>query len=391
MKNIFLFNLTIATLLLGFSGAVLAEPNCAHAFFNYHEIKQLGVKNIRLLVTDDQIAELMNNPNSQTSKTHKRKLKQLHSDGVGIILTLRFPENKGETFKFAFVENNILESDAMENILHYDRIPVGNDRKMTLELIAQFLDTYGSYINAVQLNNELAGGPGSYSKEQIVVKTNGVSQAIEWLTVQANHLKKLRGKNPELTNLKIIGPSIAGIGEYLDGTKFPDYLVTFTHDLITFSNQHTDAIDIHLHVRDIDHLKESYDYVHERAKKPIVVLEWSQAKIIKKWLHEPLNNDITPSASTNLEYLTNSYKQKVTSEQWEKFVESSPIEASFIHEAYEYLKNKNVSYACYAPMRQFGDVFFDILAPFPQFSVQSTTQKEPRNTRIYNALKEMIE
>ena len=346
--------------------ALADNPSCVHGLHNLGEIKQLGVKSVRWIITDREMRLALSDPDSKFAQGFKL-LRRLKEDDINVFLTLRFPQ----------VEGRMLTGRVQK-----DRVPQGKDRSETLLLVEKFLLKAGPDLNAVQLNNEPAGGPGYYDAIDMIPGKNGRSSSILWLEALSDHVKKVREKKG-ISHIKLVGPALTGVGDYLRGKEYPPIRVQYIKQLIDFSDKHMDFLDIHLHVRDVEQIKEVTEHVRKYTEIPFVTLEWSQARSAKEWFAEPVSVKVSRSQQTNKEFLESTHQKKISSQKWKAFLLSSPLDREFIPQSYQYMKDAGFKTICYSPAIQYGNPYFALTTLFVPRAVRSLDQSMPRNNFIY--------
>lgn len=351
-----------------------------HGLPNPQLLQRTGANGLRMIVSDTELAQIMSGQGGAKAQASMKMVRQLHSEGKRVVVSLRFPDTGGPG------------SDTSVARPRFDRIPQGQDREETIALVRRFLRQAGPFLYGVQLNNEPVGGPGQYAIKDMDPRGATWSPATQWFIDLVEVIREERQQNPRLSELRIVSPGFAGIGEFLRGNKqFPKAYIAFTEELLRFSNQYCELLDVHLHVEDVAEVQSTIDFIRERSDLPLVTFEWSQARAVFDWMKEPLNiPGVATGRATNEEFIRRAYRQPVTPEVWQAFIDSSPLDPNFVRDSFKILRDSGFVFVCYGPSIQYGDPPFDMVTLYAPKTVQSTGSGIPLNTFWFKQYQDLL-
>jgi len=313
-------------------------------------VGELGVQVVRTIVKDQHIDEFLKK-GGETS----RAMQQARKNGVEFVVTTRWPAN------FQSAEEAIYAGKT-RRASHLDRIPQGKAREAALNQLERFLIAADGQISWYQIQNEVFGGPGYYTHAQFKS-----GEADEWLEAVAKRARETIDR--EHLHIKIISPAFPGLA-------VTDSAASKTVDrLLQRIAPYCDAVDIHLHRSSLEDLTEKVRAMQTRMKRlgiklPLVTLEWSQAKAIREQLRA------NPSAA---DVLRQTYRQKMSPAEWEKFVASFHLEPDYMRRSYEFMNREGFLMACWAPMSQYGSFKSPILYDVTALRANRTVGKKALN------------
>lgn len=307
-------------------------------------ISYFGGRATRIILWDLDISEV-------NMLSFAEVLQELHGVGVDqIVVTLRWP-----------VDDN-------ENSFH-DRIP--EDFEAALADITIFLEATEGLVDWVQIQNEPFGGPGVYQPTEEKSTLEVMTDAFVWWEAVANHIRAYNTANN--TTIGIIGPAMTGFGFVLDGGN-GEFIARAVHEsFVNFAENFCDALDMHLHMTDMDRLTATLDYIDTLDPQvPKFALEWSQAKAVKDYVAEP----------DNATFLDDIYAgTPVTIEQWQAFVKAAPLDSLFIPNAMRLLQERDFLAACYGSALQHSkttkDRHYDVTALISQIATGAINPSQP--------------
>ncbi|MGB0370330.1 MAG: hypothetical protein ACPGN3_03205 [Opitutales bacterium] len=346
-----------------------------HGLPNPNLLRQTGAGGLRMIVSDTELKQILSGKGGPKAQAAMKMVQQLHSQGAHVVVSLRFPDRDGP------------ESTSSVRP-RFDRIPKGQDRTETIQLVRRFLRQAGPFLYGVQLNNEPVGGPGQYAMKDMDPRGNAWSPATQWFIDLVNVIREERASNRRLSNLKIVSPGFAGIGEYLRGKRFPKAYLAFTEELIRFSNEYTELLDVHLHVEDVEQVREIVEYMRKQSSLPFITLEWSQARGVFGWMKERVQ--VPGYRGTNEDFIRQAYRNPVTPDVWRTFMESSPLDPHFVRESFPILRDAGFVFVCYGPSIQYGDPPFDMVCLFAAKTVKSSGGRVPRNEFWFGQYQKLV-
>lgn len=340
-----------------------------HAAFRKDLLDQVGVNLVRTIITDDQIK---GGSSGRGEPEFLTKMKEMHGQGIDIIVTLRWPELGDPESK-------------------YDRVPIGDDRRRSLDLLRRFLNEAGPYMAWFSLQNEVVtGGPGLYhDKDKTYTQKYDGSPAVDWFRALARECIAARESNPRLSHLKFSSPALtsASTMEVATGGRRNAVNAAFIEEIIDFSNEYMDALDIHLHVDSEHDCHTIVEYLVARSRVPLTTTEWSQARVAEDWLRQPVSDrSLASYGSTNGEVIQNAYKNRMSGSEWNRLIATAPLTETFIEDSYAYFVDCKFVHACYAGGYQSGKPQFDWKAVWASKTVASRGSQYTPNDRILRQL-----
>jgi hypothetical protein len=311
---------------------------------------------VRVVIKDHQIAE-----RSKAGKMYEfeRELIALRRRNVEVIVTLRFPERRRERADRG-----------------YDRVPGGGDKSEALKWVRRLLIDVGRYIDWLQIADEPAGGSGQYRREDTLYDARlRAIPAIAWWTELAQEIRKMRGSDTGLLSLKMMSPGLTDVLRRAQGRRSDVDETKFIEAMIDFAQNHTDALDVRLHVASVEDTRKITDYVRARTKMALTCAEWSQALAARDWLDRPVKEKRFGDG-TNAHFVQRCYDKPVDVETWRAFVATAPFSPNFIEDQCRVLNEAKFLHACYGGVWQSGNPTFDVRALYADKTVRGTN---PRN------------
>lgn len=311
--------------------------------------RQLDTPMVRMILADHQIRRGFEALDRGEEPDFVAALHQLRADGVTVVVAVRWP----------------VEPDAMTP--DPDRVPVGEDRVASLALLERFLVETAGYVDWYQLGNEVVGGPGAYYDR---------AGGLLWLEELAERACETRRAHAELAELRIMSPGLTALAERAGGVDPNPETTAFIEDVIDLAESHTEALDVHLHVEDLDSLIAQIDWVQDRTSHPLVAMEWSNAKVAKTWLSQPAAPEF--GSGSNRDVIRAAYLEPMTPEEWGRFLSGSPHHPGFLDDAMAAMDQEGVQLAAYGGAFQYGQPIFDMKALHANQTVTpSRTSNQP--------------
>lgn len=325
---------------------VLAELNAGASRFGFKDYQ------LRIAFDNDGGQDVIN------------KLKTLHDNGIESITFLTWPEDTIST----------VGPD-------YDRVPLGEDRILALELLDKYLEEAGPYIDWVQINQEPFGVTPYREADAEPDPETGLIPALEWWKVVAERICEKRNTDPSLAHLKILSPGISGIKNLVrNDAPDPDFdeqpvLEELIDSLISFGEQYCDAIDLHLHTESLELGIAEIEYIMDRTNMPLGTTEWSQAHVAKSsgWI-DAFNSNF---GMTNRKVINNAYEDPMSPDEWQSFIADGPQTPGFIPDFYQAMVDRGLLFACYGSVYQYGSLVFDWKMVYAQKTVTPLQKNQP--------------
>jgi len=377
MKNHILF--IMGLLLIMFSGCSIDDPepqitSCPKPLIDYPETL-LGLHGTMDAATAEEFdAEVLrfgfpdykikNAYLQANSEDFINNIKTLHNNGVEIVTYLRWPEDTIE----------LVGAD-------YERIPKGADKDEVFFYLEKYLTDVGPFVDWIQINQEPSGVTPYHEEDAEEDPETGLIPALEWWKEVAEFICEKREQSNDLAHLKIMSPGITGVKNLVrnDGpdADFDEQPITASviDNIIDFSENYCDAIDIHLHTESVELGSKEIAYIRERTHMPLATTEWSQAHAAKStgWL-----DDINPVYNaSNRHVMTASYNTPMTPEMWQEFMENGPQTPGFIPSFFQVLQENNFVLACYGGAYQYGSPAYDWKMLWAQKTVNPSVKNQP--------------
>jgi len=392
---------------LGLHGA--AEPQIA---------RDTGVSTVRVVLKSDQIAGALR-ARAGAEPEFIQKLKEFKAAGVEVFVTIRWPEaekkkkadqaepaprnprnrRRGGPAPLASEYQPDIEQAARKGDAggkDFDLVPTGGEREAQLKLVRDFLTQCGPYISWFGLQNEVSGGPGVYSPEDMARDSGGKSPAIEWLTALADTARDVRATVPGVAHLRIGSPALsdgitlARARGTVRKTADADTTTQFIDDVIKLAEAKCDALDVHLHVANIDESREIIKYVRARTSMPLTCTEWSDARAADEWLRAPVADPKRFGDVRNGEYILNAYKNPVSIEEWDAFIKTAPGDPEFLEKQYDLMNEYKFIHACYGGPWQFGNPKFDWKALYASKTTRASKGRPNENGPVMDEFRRLV-
>lgn len=232
-----------------------------------------------------------------------------------------------------------------------------------LQLWEKFLIGYGPYLHAVTLENELIE---PYALSDLGMnadkswKGDTSPPAIDWLRILASKAGTIKRNNPKLSHLLIGTPGI----DRLHNNTNP--YVNFIYEAFfpwATQDPNIDFIDIHAHVQNLSELHTVLSNVTKAntGKKMLASTEWSQARQVEPWLDKPVASSVpNPRGfAKNIDYLTDSYINKLDLNTWNALVATIGYDPNFIKDAFNAFKAAGYHAVYFGAYTQLGLIHFD--------------------------------
>jgi hypothetical protein len=363
--------------------------------------KKADLKVTRKILKDFEIEELYKEIDAGKDAEEikpLRILKEFKKAGVDIIVTLRWPANR-EAFSEGETVNGV---DTPETLL--DRVPKDADRERSLTLIKRFLGDFGPDIDVVSLQNECLGGPGRYSKSDMLRKPGERSPAGLWLEDVARTVRETISENPKLSHLKIASPVWQGVASVaLQGIMIPKYhsnpKISLLGEIVDISNKYCDYVDLHFLHMPLERMDEFISFVKKHTDLTLITTEWAGLHGVRKWLNEPVSESILKKISehsrksgfkpkTNRDVVQFAQKKKVPVKDWNDFLKTMPHTEDFALKSYRIFEKHGFAYACWALGFQYSHVVYDLNTLFANMK---TREKFAPNEPAYEDFQRVME
>ncbi len=311
---------------------------------------------IRILVKDTDLIAIFNQLDAGIDLEDipdAYELVQIHDAGVKIIVTVRWPDQaSGEPELF-------------------DRVPMGQDRENSLEVVRRTLAEFGTYFDIFSVQNEVGGlGPGTYFEKDMVNTGNG-SNAVNWWIDIVNTVNEEIAANPDLQHIALGSPvPIALKAMVFDPGSVPAVNQDFFFETIDFGNNYTDYLDFHFNRYTLDETDTALSYLAPLVQKPMISTEWSEVASAEGYmglqnsdqlldLAADLNYTITPGM-TNEKLIHYMYTCPGPLELWEFMVAESGYVEGFIAQSALKLEQANFEILCWNGGPQAREPLFDL-------------------------------
>ncbi len=344
-----------------------------HGALDERIIADTGIEAFRVILKDYQLEAARNRDGSTQDPEMLRKLRSLHARGIQVIITIRY--TAGENLK---------------GKADIDVIPNHSDQARKLALTRQFLLKAGPYISGFSLANEVTGGPGALEETVMTPAAAGQpSPAIDWYKELAKLAREIRESAPEYRHLAIISPALSdGVTLAMATNRSANETKRrFVDELIEFSEEYCDYLDVHLHIASIEDMREILKYVRQRTEMPLLTLEWSPAHALKDWLYEPAENQARYRGLRNGEVIRNAYANKLSAKEWNEFIKTAPLETDIMRKQYDLMHEYGFRWAIYGGAYQFQHPIFDTVAIY----ANHTAVGSPPNGVVHEQFKKLAE
>lgn len=327
--------LLVISLLVGFVALTIPTRLEANTILGLHGaigapeiVAPLGARMVRGIIFDSQL--------DFENQTFLDKLQDFKNRGIETVIALRWPTDPEDSMKM-------------------DRIP--ENQAAALDQVEDFLFATNGLVDWFQIQNEPLGGPGRYGPGQ-------ERDALEWLREVGARARSVIDSHGLAT--RIVTPGITGIEGAMRGGEAN---IRGIDSILRIGRDYADAVDVHLHVRDVADLEGRVGYIETRmgelgVNTALTTLEWSQAGVMDAWFDEH---------PEDLAYVQNSYGNQRTPQEWADFMQTLPLEPNFMEDAYDALNERGFLHAAYGGLWQYGNPKFDVKAILSNQTVKHKT------------------
>ncbi|MBK1876121.1 carbohydrate binding domain-containing protein [Pelagicoccus mobilis] len=266
-----------------------------------------------------------------------------------------------------------------------------------LDLIEEFVEKVGSNYSIVAVENE----PNyKFSSADRTPDTNGDFPAIEWMKKVAQRVRDTitdPANSSSLGHLKISSGSMDGaLKAFHDEASYRSSVAgVFLDAMIDWANSDSniDFIDLHMHEALTQDVENKIAYLKNRADKPLISTEWSEARVAKTWISQAIDSSFLSSSAlpasvklgitTNKEYVQACYVNPVPKLEWDDFVSSAPLTETFLQEVVDISNRSGIVLNNYGAMRQYGSPMFDLKQLYANLTVEISPALAYRANHTY--------
>ena len=258
--------------------------------------------------------------------------------------------------------------------------------KETMDSFEQFLRAAGPTIDYCTLANEPVAErvPADFTSQG-----GRDIPAVEWFKALAERAQKVIKSDQRLSHVKVSSPATI-LPEPMGAAaqarkKVADELLQWA-----INDPNIDVVDIHLHISSVKMLEDSIISVQEKTKKPIIITEWSQARVAKGLMDQKLDEGFAkkwkvPAGLTRAFYIRACYKKPVEKAEWDEFVATFPYDPTFLKRAFSVMVRHHVAVATYGAHRQYGAPIFDLKQLLATLTVVPGPDGKPQENYLFAA------